>query len=154
MLYRKLCMQFSHTSSVMKWLPNLYFSSLVESASGRNFSFSLDSLFQLSAAAAVPVQRNHTKSYNGPEITPHAFHWKKPPGVFQCVWGSVFFLQQNAMALLKWNEWEVTAARLWSCVISVCTNLLKEQWCHQSMQTQRLSINILLQMTITSPAKG
>lgn len=40
-----------------KWAPNLCFSSLVESTSGRNFLFSLDSLFQSPAAAAVPVQR-------------------------------------------------------------------------------------------------
>lgn len=47
-------------------IPNLYFFFLVESTSGRNFSFSSDSLFQLSAAAAVPVQRTTHKSYRRP----------------------------------------------------------------------------------------
>lgn len=82
-LHWKLYLWFGCTSTVTKWLANLCSFSLVESASGRNFSFSLDSLFQLSAAVAVPNQKkkkNHTKS-KGPKITTQTFHWKKPSGV-------------------------------------------------------------------------
>lgn len=57
----KLRMPSTCTGSVIKWQPDLCFFSLVESASGRNFSFSLDSLFQSSAAAAVPDQRKSHK---------------------------------------------------------------------------------------------